>query len=192
MINYLSNKFISICLEEKIIDVDSDIYKYGFESILSSYLWYSDLFYLRVFYKIQINSIFLLTYFLFIRKYSGGYHCDSYLKCIIWTDFIFILSVIMIDNLNYELLIPLCIVCSIFSIKKAPICHFNKPFTNSQRKIFKQKYCHIIYILLSLGIISTFLYPLLSKLIFVIIIINAFLMKKGEQKNEKRITKICG
>ena len=26
MINYLSNKFISICLEEKIIDVDSDIY----------------------------------------------------------------------------------------------------------------------------------------------------------------------
>lgn len=192
MINYLSNKFISICLEEKIIDVDSDIYKYGFESILSSYLCIAIVLFTGIFIKYKLIAFFYLLIFYFIRKYSGGYHCDSYLKCIIWTDFIFILSVIMIDNLNYELLIPLCIVCSIFSIKKAPICHFNKPFTNSQRKIFKQKYCHTIYILLSLGIISTFLYPLLSKLIFVIIIINAFLMKKGEQKNEKRITKICG
>ena len=165
MINYLSNKFISICLEEKIIDVDSDIYKYGFESILSSYLCIAIVLFTGIFIKYKLIAFFYLLIFYFIRKYSGGYHCDSYLKCIIWTDFIFILSVIMIDNLNYELLIPLCIVCSIFSIKKAPICHFNKPFTNSQRKIFKQKYCHIIYILLSLGIISTFLYPLLSKLI---------------------------
>jgi len=63
MINYLSNKFISICLEEKIIDVDSDIYKYGFESILSSYLCIAIVLFTGIF--IQINSIFLLTYFLF-------------------------------------------------------------------------------------------------------------------------------
>ena len=119
MINYLSNKFISICLEEKIIDVDSDIYKYGFESILSSYLCIAIVLFTGIFIKYKLIAFFYLLIFYFIRKYSGGYHCDSYLKCIIWTDFIFILSVIMIDNLNYELLIPLCIVCSIFSIKKA-------------------------------------------------------------------------
>lgn len=118
MINYLSNKFISICLEEKIIDVDSDIYKYGFESILSSYLCIAIVLFTGIFIKYKLIAFFYLLIFYFIRKYSGGYHCDSYLKCIIWTDFIFILSVIMIDNLNYELLIPLCIVCSIFSIKK--------------------------------------------------------------------------
>lgn len=68
MINYLSNKFISICLEEKIIDVDSDIYKYGFESILSSYLCIAIVLFTGIFIKyklIAFNSIFLLTYFLF-------------------------------------------------------------------------------------------------------------------------------
>lgn len=102
MINYLSNKFISICLEEKIIDVDSDIYKYGFESILSSYLCIAIVLFTGIFIKYKLIAFFYLLIFYFIRKYSGGYHCDSYLKCIIWTDFIFILSVIMIDNLNYE------------------------------------------------------------------------------------------
>ena len=191
MINYLSNKFISLCLEEKVINKDSDVYRYGFESILSSYLSILVVLLTGIAIHHKLIALLYLIVFYFIRKYSGGYHCNSYLKCMIFTDLTFILSVIMISNMNYKMLIPLSILSSFFSIKKAPICHANKPFTNAQKKVFKQKNCYIICISLLIGTVSIFLYPILSRLIFVIIIINAFLMKKGELENEKRIIKIC-
>lgn len=114
MINYLSNKFISLCLEEKIINIDTDVYKYGFEAILSSYLSILVVLLTGIAIHHKLIAFLYLIVFYFIRKYSGGYHCNSYLKCMIFTDLTFILSVIMINNMNYKTLIPLSILSSFF------------------------------------------------------------------------------
>lgn len=52
----------------KIIDVDSDIYKYGFESILSSYLCIAIVLFTGIFIKYKLIAFFTYLFFILLEN----------------------------------------------------------------------------------------------------------------------------
>ena len=82
MIARISKMIANYLFKSEIIsEHESEIYIYGFETILSGII---DLFitlFLGLLSKSLINSIVFFLMFVSMRIYTGGYHANTYLKC---------------------------------------------------------------------------------------------------------------
>lgn len=96
-----------------------------------------------------------------LRKYSGGGHASSPMRCAIIGALTAVVSGILIDrflyNMSYKLFILLSLIIVIISlliiIRKAPVDSIEKPIRNELKKIFKVK--SIIVILIYSVVISS-------------------------------------
>ena len=62
-------------------DLDIDIVKYGYKLLVSSIVGTLMVLLVAFFiFKIEDATIFLIS-FSVLRRYSGGYHCKTYVKC---------------------------------------------------------------------------------------------------------------
>lgn len=84
MLKYISKFMVRILLnnglEKKLIN-EQEIYQYGFEIALSSILNLIIVLTIGIIFNSILSSIIFIFCFYLIRKQTGGYHADSYLKC---------------------------------------------------------------------------------------------------------------
>lgn len=86
--NFLTNYFI----KNNIISPNNkELYIYGFQLILSTLSSMLTILLTATFINISYGILFLL-FFIPIRFYAGGYHASSYLKCFIYTNSLFIIT----------------------------------------------------------------------------------------------------
>ncbi|MDR0918504.1 MAG: accessory gene regulator B family protein [Oscillospiraceae bacterium] len=133
-----------------------DIYTYGFELMISNFI--SVLVALiigMISSELIAVSIFMIT-FIMLRKFSGGYHADTYLKC----NAFFALNVIImifliktIDSNNIWLHTAVCLIglATIFIL--SPIENINKPLNNIKRKKYKKFSLGILLFITSISYI---------------------------------------
>lgn len=120
---------------------EKEIYIYGCEAIFSSII--------NVFIVILCglimgefwNAILFYVVFLAMRKYCGGYHADTHLKC----GFIFaintIVALFLIKNshlINYSFLILSIFVSDIIIFWLTPMENKNKPLSQSETSRFRR------------------------------------------------------
>ncbi|WP_270524786.1 accessory gene regulator B family protein [Longibaculum muris] len=92
-------------LEKKeIIKEDRNIYKYGFESFISTFIGTIILIDIGLITHYFIEALIYESIFTFVRKYTGGYHCKSHHACIFLYNFIFILYVILNKTIQLHLI----------------------------------------------------------------------------------------
>lgn len=117
-----------------------DIYIYGFEVLISGLInILIGLFIGLLFSQVVECSIFLFV-FITLRKYCGGYHADTYLKCnLIFTWNLVCVMII----LEFPFIIPLyifviiCILSLIAFTLYSPIESIYKPITKEAKKVHK-------------------------------------------------------
>lgn len=138
MLHRISQIITNFLISKEIIEKDeSEIYTYGYETLLYGIM---DLFItiaLGLVFKRLFASIVYYVMFVTVRMYMGGYHADSYIKC--KTLFIFItISVLGVSYIEFPLygdvLILLLYLLTVYFL--CPIENPNKPI----RKTEKQKY----------------------------------------------------
>ena len=97
------------------------IYKYGYEILISNIINISVALIVGAIFSEFIESIIFLMVFAIMRKYCGGYHANTYLKC----EIIFFLNTVCImilakTNIHLELMwlyaIILCASFNVFSV----------------------------------------------------------------------------
>lgn len=175
-----------------ISDTEKELYLYGFFILISQILYFIITIIMGILLDIVSLSIVFYISFQFIRRYAGGIHASSELKCeIISTTSIFICLLCVKSNVMFDIQIPtliLTLFASIFIFILCPLDTPEKPLTKEELRCFRKISLIVLAIMLSIIIISiiiklTIAYPIC----FSIILESVFLVAgkiKREHSNE--------
>ncbi len=129
-------------------------------------------------------QVLALTFaFAFLRRYAGGFHMDTELKCIIATVCSFVIPGTLISKINFEIntiwIIGINTIifinCLLLLKKYAPKDCVNRPIDENEAIVFKRKAIRDLIILTVISIILALLsQPLLSLSIIAGIVIEIF------------------
>lgn len=120
------NSLLDYFMDKSKQDFDIDIVKYGCKLLMSSVVGtLIVLFFALIICKIEDAIIFLIT-FAFLRKYSGGYHCSTYVRCNFLLLITYFGSVLwmMVEMEIFEYILVL--ISLAYIVLKAPIKNKNK------------------------------------------------------------------
>lgn len=118
-----------------------DCYVYGWEIILLTLLEITNILIIGLFTNSLGNAIIFLVTFVLVRRYTGGYHANTSLKCNICLVLIYLLNLYI--TFNYEadivILITATLICGIVIIFKiGPIENENKQLSINQKESSKK------------------------------------------------------
>lgn len=93
MIHTLSQYITNYLIKHKIIDQETEIYEYGFELMISTWIGTILVLIIGGFTNHFLDAVIYECVFRFTRIYTGGYHCKTYTKCILSYVFFFIIFI---------------------------------------------------------------------------------------------------
>lgn len=194
MITALAQIISGYLIKNKIIDnTKLDIYIYGFEIMISNIICFGMGLVIGAVCSEFIECILFLIVFILLRRYCGGYHAETYLKC----DIIFMINILLVMLMlkfisAYSLFFHfiIAIISIIFIILLAPVENKYKPLTQKEKK--RHKILAIITNILIISV-SSAMYFIITKFALtidisvttVVLSMGIEVLKKGSVKNEK-------
>lgn len=150
-IQLMSKKLIKIISQEyNLNNIEKAKVKFGLEVIISTIFKLTVL--LATFYILGVfyQSFFAMYSFGFLRLASGGYHCNTYSKCLIVSLLAFSLiglvsNTFVITNVYYY---TIAIFLLLITVYKAPVDPFQRPINSKKRKYIMKIISSSIIILL--------------------------------------------
>ena len=133
----ISDMMAFYLLNKKLITEDElPIYKYGLSAFVNSFSQIILLFLLGLCYGVISETVSFLLVFILTRRFTGGYHADTKLKCLLLGVFMWFIATSMSKvSLSLNAILILYLVIVIFSVvitfKYAPVEHRNKPLSKS-------------------------------------------------------------
>lgn len=193
MIEKLSGRLADKLVRENMIPVsERDIYAYGAELFMLKALFYSALLIAALLTRtLAEGAVFTFTY-LFLRQYSGGYHCKTPMRCMA-VSLLLYLSMTFVYRTGTELTEIILIAAAVLSfvtvVLFSPSESEGNPLTAEERKKYRiiASVTSGIYLLLSavtfISELDMIFYPLTWSLAAdaALILIN----KSGGKKHEK-------
>lgn len=164
MQHYLSECVTDFLLRQEIIkNEEKDIYVYGTELIISSIINLFICLIISILFKDFINSLIFFISFSSLRRFTGGFHSKSFLRCnIIFA--IIVVTTLLLNTysgyiIDYVIVNVILIIFSLLSIVRfSPVYNDNKKLSEYERKLYLIKsvvvyLIHIlVYFLLFIGI----------------------------------------
>jgi accessory gene regulator B len=129
--------------------------------------------------KTLVVAIFI-SFFCFLRQYSGGHHFDTHLKCFIGFE-ILIITVIFFDYIYIDTIIKylVTLTSAIFIYVYSPLEHKNNPFTLMMKHNNRRKSVLSLIILLLIYLILNILCIDFYDIITYVLFSDAILMIAG-------------
>lgn len=185
---YISHKFVKM----KIIQPEfEEVYVYGLELLLSFLIGTFIILLIGIAANKVIHTIIFLLIFISLRRFTGGHHATSHLRCKLWTigSYVAVLILSVTCNISSWAYLPLEVLGNIIIFRFGPIENIYKPLTKAIKK--KNKTLSLILFTI-LSLIGSFVYfnsRQLSNTIFytlvnVIALMLIPILKKGEMTNE--------
>lgn len=124
-------------MKKEIIPQDKlDEYVFGFEILLSDLLILMLIFLISVLTKTVLESTMFLISFITLRRQTGGFHAKNHLNCNIIFVSTFLIYLMILFYLPYNMRLPFSIgeiiISSILVFLLAPIEHPNNPVSRSK------------------------------------------------------------
>lgn len=194
MITSLAQYIAVFLLKNSIIDSEKlDIYIYGFEIIISSSINIAIAALLGIVFAQFAECVIFLISFILLRKYCGGYHADTYLKCnIVFAINIIAVMVILKTGISFSVYAHcvICIICVIIYAFLSPIENKYKPLNKMERKKYKAIAITIGLLLVVISSILHYMCLTFSIVINLALISVALAMvieyfRKGDVKDEE-------
>jgi len=144
MINQFSCYLVNTLKENNLVqDKDYDWYVYGTELLVITIIKYLGLFILSYILGLVREAFIFIVAFSTLRNQAGGVHSDSFLRCLVITNIITIISIsivkhVIIDHLYISL--PILLLLSIIIVfKYAPIDTPNRRLDEKDRKKYRKR-----------------------------------------------------
>ena len=140
--SYLSSKMLAHNLINQEL---FEVYVYGLELSLSFVISTFIILLVGVLFNQIVSSVVFLVVFIFIRRFTGGYHATTFLRCQICfvSTFISVLSLSKLLPANIYIVIILPILVGLpLILKYAPIENKYKPLTSKEK--IKNKYTGVV------------------------------------------------
>lgn len=157
MLKKLADEISVRMVRNKTIDIDDrECYSYGLELLFSKIIFYVVIIIISLLTHAFWVTIFFIVTYMWLRKYSGGYHCKTSEICLLLSIILALINILLykfsidfpVDNMRITWLIGSGIAYIIILIF-SPIASPNKPITLTEKKKYK-----IITMLLSTAIMT--------------------------------------
>ena len=131
MIAAISMKISKSLLKSNAINQDElNVYAYGIQLLILGIVdWCITFLFMLLIGEIYLSIVYLSVFFA-LRKHCGGYHAETHIRCIVISNAVYVLSVLVSANMQYEnfttLLLIGEIINSIIIYKFSPVEHPNK------------------------------------------------------------------
>lgn len=142
MIKTISKLITNYFVKHNIIKNEIEIYEYGFELMVSTWIGTIIVFIIGMCTNHLLDAIIYECVFRITRIYTGGYHCKTYLRCILTYVLFFIIFLLVIHYLNYFTLLGIIVISIInLLITKlfCPVDNKNKRLSSEEKVLFKKK-----------------------------------------------------
>lgn len=159
MLENISKKIAKLLIKSGILKYDNiELYGYAIQYLLLIIIpTINFTAYCIVTHNILIGFIELFS-FLLIRKYSGGYHCQSSSLCLIFSTIILIFMAWLSININFSLYMLIALlICESELLFRGPIISINHSVTNKEKRIF---HIYLFLVILSFDCLILFFYHL--------------------------------
>lgn len=173
MLQGISNWLLNICKSRDVLDYDEEIFLYGVEVITMSLLNIILLLVIGIITgTVDLAIVYFVSYAL-LRKFIGGFHCNTNFKCITFNLSKYILFVCIYPHLeiNKIIILPIVIFTLILIVIKAPFEHKNRPINEKDKPVYK-KYSFIIALIYSAIILLSNRYSYILLYVLIVIILS--------------------
>lgn len=140
MVNHLAELYATKMVAEKIIDMDDkECYVYGLELLLSKIIVLSIILVIALITGTIIESVIFTFFYLFIRQYSGGYHCKTAEICMMVSVFIYLLflTIIRLNVLINSFMIAISVISYFIILLYSPLADANKEIDDKEKKKYR-------------------------------------------------------
>lgn len=184
--NAVVDWILHFLLRQNVIDNDEDSIeycKYGIEITISSFLNVLLILLIGLIFSLVLHSVVFLLIFINMRRYTGGYHASTYIRCnmvlcISFTALCIMMKVLV--SLSYYILLVLVIVIHIFgffiTILFAPLENENKPLDEETKRTNRIKSIIFSIVVFVLDLVLTLFRFKISIMIALTVLLVAILM----------------
>lgn len=198
MISKLSSKIVGVLINQSVIEYENkELYDYGFFILFSQILYFIIALIVGILFNVILQSIVFYISFQFIRRYAGGYHASTEIRCEIMSTLSIAVCISLIKLLqiyDYKMVLIIISVISIICIIcLCPLDTPEKPLSEKEFNYFRKISWLILFIITASIIISYILewnfvfVPCCLSLILESILISAGKMKKLLDNKKKKI-----
>lgn len=187
-------------LLQKVINREEiEVYQYSIEVLLSDLIYIFIAIITAIVSNSFIESIIFFTSFLTLRKFSGGYHANTYLRChfLFWANQLIMIILYKLITPEYSRFFSLIIILLgvICIFKLAPVGSVNKPLSESEKRRYRFSSRLIIIfdatIVMILSIIGVyfqyvFIYAFGAFSVSISLVAEKIKYKKGENNYENK------
>lgn len=169
------NKKIYSILKSNNINIDEDLFYYGWANFIHYFVYLFFTFILAFYCNCFKQTIIFLVLYIPLRRYIGGFHFSSNIICIFFSILVSIIPPLLSKHLfiNFKLVILTSLILLIETFLIAPVDHKNKRLTNNQINLYKKKSIIIEFLYIGLTIVSyKYSTHILINIIFSVIIIS--------------------
>ena len=193
--SFISQKLVS----SSVIPTNTiDIYTYGLELIISFLVTSFIIVVIGIITSQITSSIMFLLVFILLRRFTGGYHAKTHLRCKLCTVIIYIINLFFINHFEftYKQIILLALFGFFVTICFSPVQNEYKPISIERRPYLK-KISVIIYVLLSIIALALYNFEMkissgiIISLVSVAALIIIEKINQRRSKNEKDFTNNC-
>lgn len=197
MIDELSDKIAGWLVKNTDKGKDEfEIFSYGISVMISFTISLASIFTIGLIFNLLIETAIYAFVFTCIRKFTGGYHCNTYLRCNLLYISCYVLSVAFVKLLSYfsfawVVLLIAYLFSNIVIIRFSPIEHENKPIAIEDFFPLKLKAIAISVIftmastaLIIIGIKQAYIVAVVLLQVAIAMLV-AIYNKKGESKGEE-------
>lgn len=131
MIEAISMKISKSLLKSNAINQNElNVYAYGIQLLILGIVdWCITFLFMLLIGEIYLSIAYLSVFFT-LRKHCGGYHAETHIRCIVISNTVYVLSVLVSANMQYENFTTLLLVGEIINFiiiyKFSPVEHPNK------------------------------------------------------------------
>lgn len=146
MITYVSKKVTDRLLSREVIPPeDREIYQFGLEQLFTNMVDVLTLLIIGIFMGMIWQGVVFGAAFMFLRKYAGGFHTSTPLRCYIMTTFVIIvtLSAMKYINITDFIYYALIAASSVVILLLSPIESVNKELDGIEKIIYRRKTIYI-------------------------------------------------
>lgn len=153
----ICQKIIQCIEKEYELKEQREIVAFGLQSALEIFI--NILISVLVLYQLQMfkEGAFFFCFFIPLRMYSGGYHADTYWRCLVFSvlTLIAVLKLSTLIHLTYLGLLVLVFIIAIGLLVLGPVVNAQRPVSHREYQRFKRKFkITLLFIILTAFVLT--------------------------------------
>lgn len=177
--NKLVIKLYDLLNTDNELDEDKELYYHAIKLIIHEWSTYVFLIVIACFVNAIIPTILYIVLLTLIRRYSGGYHADTYFMCwFLYTIFYLIFLVLFKMNMFSNVYVSLMVLISssFYIYKNAPVQHINNPLEVIEKHKYRKFTMLILWSYICTYLILQIINSKISSIVLIVLLFNALLM----------------